>query len=89
MIERKIYTILGLLRDVGGLWGALSGISSGITFILTFNGLYQLLTSRLYRVNYSEGSFRQGQSFLQRVILRQQNKKMREEKSKEMGISQY
>ena len=29
-IGRKVYTFLGFLRDVGGLWGALNGIFGGI-----------------------------------------------------------
>ena len=63
-VSRVVYNILGFLRDVGGLWGALQGIFNGIVFILTFNGLYQLLTSRLYRVNFSAGSYREGQNII-------------------------
>ena len=62
--QRIVYTILGFLRDVGGLWGALTGIFNGIAFVLTFNGLYQLLTSLLYRVNFKAGSYRKGQNIL-------------------------
>ena len=52
--SRVIYTLLAYLRDIGGLFGAFNGIFGSLIFILTFNGLYQLLTSRLYRVNAME-----------------------------------
>ena len=39
-VSREVYTVLGFLRDVGGLLGALNGIFNGIAFVLTFNGLY-------------------------------------------------
>lgn len=52
---RVIYTLLAFLRDIGGLFGAFNGIFGGIIFILTFNALYQQLTSRLYRVNVLSG----------------------------------
>ena len=47
---RTTYTLLDYLRDIGGLLGAFNGVFSGIVFILNFNGLYQLMTSRLFKV---------------------------------------
>ena len=47
---RTSYTFMDLLRDVGGLLGALNGVFSSIIFILNFNGLYWWLTSQLFRV---------------------------------------
>ena len=47
---RNVYTILDLLRDIGGLYGALNAIFTAIVFILNFDGLYQWLTSKLFRV---------------------------------------
>ena len=47
---RNAYTILDLLRDIGGLFGALNAIFSALIFLLNFDGLYQWLTSHLFRV---------------------------------------
>ena len=47
---RTTYTFLDVLRDVGGILGALSGVFTGIVFVLNFNGIYQWLTSKLFRV---------------------------------------
>ena len=47
---RNAYTILDLLRDIGGLFGALSAIFSAFIYLLNFEALYQWLTSHLFRV---------------------------------------
>ena len=47
---RNAYTILDLLRDIGGLFNALNVIFSALVFLLNFDGLYQWLTSKLFRV---------------------------------------
>ena len=47
---RNAYTILDLLRDIGGLFGALNAIFTALVFLLNFDGLYQWLTSHLFRV---------------------------------------
>ena len=47
---RTTYGLLDFLRDIGGLFGAFNAIFGSIVFILNFNGLYQLLTSTLFRV---------------------------------------
>ena len=47
---RTTYSLLDYLRDIGGLFGAFNAIFGSIVFILNFNGLYQLLTSTLFRV---------------------------------------
>lgn len=44
-MRRLSYSILDYLRDIGGLFGALNGIFSGIVFVLNFNGMQQWLTS--------------------------------------------
>ena len=88
-ISREVYTVLGFLRDVGGLLGALNGIFNGIAFVLTFNGLYQLLTSRLYRVDSASGSYKPGQTILQRVLERERHESKIEKMDKKKGISQY
>lgn len=49
-IARFNYGIFDIMRDVGGLFGALNGIATGIVFVLNFNGLHQWLTSKLFRV---------------------------------------
>ena len=56
------------MRDIGGLFGAFNGIFGGLLFVLTFNGLYQLLTSRLYRVNVVPEDQNDGKTVLQRVL---------------------
>ena len=57
---RNAYTILDLLRDIGGLFGALSAIFSTVIYLLNFEALYQWLTSYLFRVQivpeYDESS---------------------------------
>jgi len=42
--------MLDYLRDIGGLFGAFNAIFGTIVFILNFNGLYQLITSTMFRV---------------------------------------
>ena len=48
--DRRTYTILDYLRDIGGLLGSFNGIFTGLIFIVNFNGLYHWLTSQLYTV---------------------------------------
>jgi len=47
---RESYGLLDYLRDIGGLFGAFNAIFGTIVFILNFNGLYQLITSTMFRV---------------------------------------
>ena len=50
LYTRTTYSLLDYLRDIGGLFGAFNAIFGAIVFILNFNGLYQLLTSTMFRV---------------------------------------
>ena len=84
---RVIYTLLSFLKDIGGLFSAFNGMFGGLMFILTFNGLYQLLTSRLYRVNVLPENANDGKSYLQRVLERERNSRVANEVDKHLGIS--
>lgn len=50
MYTRSTYSLLDYLRDIGGLFGAFNAIFGSIVFVLNLNGLYQLLTSTMFRV---------------------------------------
>ena len=47
---RSAYTFLDLLGDIGGLFGALNALFSGLVLIMNYNGLNHWLASKLYRV---------------------------------------
>ena len=47
---RTAYALLDFLRDIGGLFGAFNAIFTGIVLILNFDGMYQWLSSMLFRV---------------------------------------
>ena len=48
--SRKTYSFLDYLRDLGGLLSSVNGLFTVLVFIVNFEGLYQWLTSSLYRV---------------------------------------
>ena len=48
--KRTTYSFLDYLRDIGGLFSSFNAIFNGLVFILNYNGLFQLLTSRLFRI---------------------------------------
>ena len=48
--DRVAYSLLDYLRDIGGLFGAFNALFTGIVYFFNFNGLYQWLTSMLFRV---------------------------------------
>ena len=58
---RNAYTILDLLRDIGGLFGALNAIFFALIVLLNSGGLYQWLTSKLFRVQLMP-DFQMGQN---------------------------
>ena len=47
---RTAYSLLDFLRDIGGLFGAFNAIFTGIVWVLNFNGIYQWLSSNLFKV---------------------------------------
>ena len=51
---RTTYNLLDFLRDIGGLFGSVNAISGALVFALNYNGLYQVLTSRLFRIASTE-----------------------------------
>lgn len=47
---RTAYGFLDYLRDIGGLFGAFNAIFTGIVLVLNYDGMYQWLSSILFRV---------------------------------------
>lgn len=45
-----MYGLLDYLADIGGLFGTFNGFSTVFTLILSYNGVYHLLTSGLFSV---------------------------------------
>ena len=46
--ERRVYSILDLFSDIGGLFGALSPIFAGLVTVLTYLSSYQFVMSHLF-----------------------------------------
>lgn len=44
-----MYSSLDFLGDIGGLYGTFNGFASTFTLLLNFNGVYHLLTSKLFK----------------------------------------
>ena len=47
---RTAYSLLDFLRDIGGLYGAFNAIFTGIVLVLNYDGMYQWLSSILFKV---------------------------------------
>ena len=51
--DRITYSILDYLRDIGGVLSSFNSFFTALIFIVNYNGLYQWLTSVLYKVESS------------------------------------
>ncbi len=93
---RTTYNLLDYLRDIGGLFGALNAIFGAIVFVLNFDGLYQLLTSTLFRVQTLDQASQnmrlqrmRGKNQLQRSLSLSLAKKVTGTIDSKVGISSY
>jgi len=54
---RQVYGLLDWLRDLGGLFGAMSGISLSIVLIFQFQGGYMFVMSELFSAPQEQVSY--------------------------------
>jgi hypothetical protein len=88
--------MLDYLRDIGGLFGAFNAIFGSIVFILNFNGMFQMLTSTLFRVQTmtqasqeSRLKMSRGKSQLQKNLSLSLAKRVTEDIDSKIGIQSY